>query len=305
MKFQKGLIHKIEKFSLHDGPGIRTLIVMKGCPLKCLWCSSPYTQNPNPEILYISSNCRACGQCVEVCPQQAISMEADSLPVRTDRTLCGGCGKCVEVCTHQARELSGRQYMTEDLLKEVEKDSAFYRRSGGGITVGGGEPTLQAPFVGEFLSLCRSHYFHTAMETCALTSWEKLEPLLESLDIVYIDLKHMDETRHLEWTGASNRVIHENIRRVAKHHPVILRIPVVPGFNDSPANITESANFAKQLGRNILRLELLPYHQFGRHGYDELERDYPIPMMQPPSGAHLEKLREWIRAAGIQAEIGG
>lgn len=305
MDIQKGLIHKIERFSLHDGPGIRTLIVTKGCPLKCLWCSSPYTQNPHPEILYLGGNCQGCGKCIEICPKKALSREADTSPIKTDRTLCDGCGQCVEVCVHRARELSGRYYTARELFSEVEKDEAFYRRSGGGITVGGGEPTMQSEFVGEFLALCRSHYMHTAMETCALVVWEKLAPLLDLLDLVYIDLKHMDAKLHTRWTGASNRVILENIRRAARQNQIILRIPVVPGFNDSAENILASAQLAKELGNNIVRLELLPYHQFGIHKYGELERTYLLESIQPLPDARMAELRDIARSAGIDVEIGG
>jgi pyruvate formate lyase activating enzyme len=305
MTVQKGLIHKIERFSLHDGPGIRTLVVMKGCPLKCLWCSSPYTQSPNPEILHIKARCQGCGRCIVVCPKQAITSTAVGVPVKTDRSQCIGCGECIMACAKQARELSGRYFTAEELLREVEKDSAFYRRSGGGITVGGGEPTMQAGFVGEFLSLCRSHFFHTAMETCALSSWGKLAPLLSCLDLVYIDLKHMDEMRHIEWAGVSNRFILENIRKAARQNQVILRIPVILGFNDSTENISQSARFAKELGNNILRLELLPYHQFGIHKYEELDRSYMLELTEPPSDEHMSKLRDVARSVGVDAEIGG
>lgn len=305
MNVQKGLVHKIERFSLHDGPGIRTLIVMKGCPLRCHWCSSPYTQNPNPEILYIRSRCKGCGQCLETCPQKAITRSGAPSQVQTKRVLCIGCGDCVEVCVNQARELSGRYYTPEELFREIEKDEAFYRRSGGGVTVGGGEPTLQAEFVGDFLSLCRSHFIHAAMETCAFTSWEKLASLLDSLDLVYMDLKHMDEERHSEWTGVSNRRILENIRKAARRNQVVLRIPVVPGFNNTVENISASARFAKKLGNNLLRLELLPYHPFGIHKYEELERSYTLDAVQPPADEHMANLRAMVRSFGIDCQIGG
>ncbi|MBN1801971.1 MAG: glycyl-radical enzyme activating protein [Candidatus Lokiarchaeota archaeon] len=305
MNGKKGLIHKVERFSLHDGPGIRTLVIMKGCPLKCSWCSSPYTQSPNPEILYIKSKCTGCGRCIETCQQSAITWDVNLSQVITDRTLCIGCGKCVSVCLNAARELSGRSYTIQQLFQEVEKDAIFYRRSGGGITIGGGEPTLQAEFVGEFLSICQSHFFHTAMETCALTSWEKFAPLLDLLDLVYIDLKHMNDSYHIAWTGASNREILKNIRKAAQKNQIILRIPLIPGFNDSTENITESARFAKQLGKNIIRLELLPYHQFGIHKYEELERTYTIESIQPPSEDDMVNLQDIVRSFGIEVKIGG
>lgn len=242
---------------------------------------------------------------MEVCLQKAISKGEDLMGVKTNRILCIGCGVCTDMCPSHVRELSGREYSAPELFAEIEKDAAFYRRSGGGITVGGGEPTLKAEFTHEFLSLCRANFYHTAMETCALTPWEKLAPLLDLLDLVYIDLKHMDENRHVQWTGASNRVILENIRRAARQSQVVLRIPVIPGFNDSAENISASAAFAKELGDNILRLELLPYHLFGVHKYAELEREYPLAAIAPPADEHMAELRDIARTAGIDAEIGG
>lgn len=300
-----GLIHTIERFSLHDGPGVRTLVVMKGCPLKCRWCSSPYTQQRKPEIVHIKSRCQSCGSCIEICPNHAIVFTYYSTQVVTDRSKCIGCGECISVCANRARELSGRYYTVHELFQEVEKDAAFYRRSDGGITVGGGEPTIQAEFVGSFLALCQENGIHTAMETCSMTSWDRLERLLDHLDLVYMDLKHMDSNRHKEWTGASNDTILDNIRKTAKRNQVILRIPVVPGFNDNEKNISKSAMFAKELGSNVLRVELLPYHQFGIHRYEELDRVYGIEAIEPPSEAHMKQLQDIVRTFGIDVEIGG
>ncbi|HOC46873.1 MAG TPA: glycyl-radical enzyme activating protein [Syntrophorhabdaceae bacterium] len=305
MNLRKGFIHKIERFSLHDGPGIRTLIVMKGCPLSCRWCSSPHTQSPKPEILYIKTRCQGCGLCLAACENGAITLDEINALVKTDHSRCIGCGNCVLSCPNRARELSGRYYTAEEMLREVEKDAAFYRRSGGGITVGGGEPTMQADFAGEFISLCRSHCIHTAMETSAYTAWEKLSPLLSCLDLVYIDLKHMDENRHHAWTGVPNKLIIESIKRAANVIPLILRVPVIPGFNDSVENISKTADFARELGRNLLRLELLPYHRYGIHKYEELARSYTLESLKPPSDEHMSKLRDIARTAGIDCEIDG
>ena len=302
---QKGLINRIERFSHHDGPGIRTLVVMKGCPLKCRWCSSPHTQSSSPEVLYVGSRCQGCGSCLKACRKQAISRTADPSRIYTDRGLCGGCGDCVASCPNNARELSGRYFTPEELFREVEKDAAFYRRSHGGVTVGGGEPTMQTDFVTEFISRCRLNYIHTAMETSAFISWTRLEAIIEQLDLIYIDVKHMNEDRHAEWTGVSNRLIHENIERAAQVCKVILRIPLIPGFNDSRENISETAFFAKGLGANVLRLELLPYHKFGMHKYEELDRIYEIESIEPPSDEHMRRLQELACAIGIDVEIGG
>jgi len=301
----RGIIYGIERFSLHDGPGIRTLVITKGCPLSCRWCSSPYTQSPKPEVLYRQSDCTGCAACAAVCKNRAITFDKASASVKTDRTLCSGCGECVAACAQAARELAGRYYTPEALLREVEKDEAFYRRSGGGVTVGGGEPTLQAAFVAGFLDLCRENHFHTAMETCAFAPWERFAPLLEKLDLVYIDLKHMDDKTHRAWTGASNRRILDNLQRAARQNDVIVRIPVIPGFNDSVDNISESAKFVKSLGNHVARLELLPYHLFGIHRYAELERGYALSSIPPLSDEQMANLRDRARTAGIAVEIGG
>jgi pyruvate formate lyase activating enzyme len=305
LKSIKGLINKIQRFSLHDGPGIRTLVVTKSCPLNCLWCSSPQTQKARPELLYIRSRCQGCGHCIRACPEKAIAAMEDEHLVRTNRNLCLGCGACVTACLNRAREIAGRYYSVEDLLLEIEKDTAFYRRSGGGVTVGGGEPAMQAEFVGRFLSVCQTRQIHTVMETSALASWIKLAPLIECLDLVYIDVKHMDERRHFELTGSSNRLILDNIKRAAGFRHMILRIPVVPGLNDSADNILNTVAFARTLGSNLLRLELLPYHKFGRHGYYELERRYEIEAIEAPADDFMEEMREMVQKAGIAAEIGG
>ena len=305
MTVSKGLIAKIERFSLHDGPGIRTLVVTKGCPLKCRWCSSPYTQSAKPEILYLMSGCRSCGNCVTACPSQAITQDDASASVKTDRAVCIGCGACVSACPNSARELCGRHYTPEALFSEVEKDEAFYRRSGGGVTLGGGEPSMQAGFVRAFLSLCQSHLMHTVMETCAQAPWETFAPLLDGLDLVYIDLKHMDAKRHSEWTGVSNRIILENMQKAARQNDMIVRIPVIPGFNDSEENISQSAAFVKSLGERVLRLELLPYHLLGAHHYAALDRDDALSTLQPPLEEHMERLCGIARSFGIETEIGG
>lgn len=305
MTVQQGLIAKIERFSLHDGPGIRTLIVTKGCPLKCRWCSSPYTQSAKPEVLYIASRCLGCGACGTACPSQAITRDDASASVKTDRAVCIGCGACVSACPNSARELCGRYYTPEALFSEVAKDEAFYRRSGGGVTIGGGEPSMQAGFVRAFLSLCQSHLMHTAMETCAQAPWETFAPLLDGLDLVYIDLKHMDAKRHLEWTGVSNRIILENMQKAARQNDMIVRIPVIPGFNDDDDNIAKSAAFIQSLGNRVLRLELLPYHLLGISHYAELDRDDALSALAPPAEKHMERLCGIAESFGIETEIGG
>ena len=300
----KGLIYDMQRFAIHDGPGIRTLIYMKGCPLKCLWCSSPQTQKPSTEILHIELNCKKCGSCIEVCSNNAITI-SDKNGIQIDRKLCKSCGECVETCLNQALKLAGNKVTVEELFKEVNKDSPFYRRSNGGITVGGGEPTMQHEFVTAFLKRCKQIYIHTAMESCGYVKWEYLEKLLEHLDLVYFDIKHMDPLVHKELTGVSNELILENIKKASALRPVIIRIPVATGLNDSDENILATARFATGLGSNLQRIEILPYHKFGTHLYDQLGIEYKLKDVDPPSDERMEKLKELIESCGIKAQIGG
>ena len=294
----------MQRFAIHDGPGIRTLIYMKGCPLKCLWCSSPQTQKPSTEILHIELNCKKCGSCIEVCSNNAITI-SDKNGIQIDRKLCKSCGECVETCLNQALKLAGNKVTVEELFKEVNKDSPFYRRSNGGITVGGGEPTMQHEFVTAFLKRCKQIYIHTAMESCGYVKWEYLEKLLEHLDLVYFDIKHMDPLVHKELTGVSNELILENIKKASALRPVIIRIPVATGLNDSDENILATARFATGLGSNLQRIEILPYHKFGTHLYDQLGIEYKLKDVDPPSDERMEKLKELIESCGIKAQIGG
>ena len=304
MKSLQGLITNVERFALDDGPGIRTLVFMKGCPMRCLWCSSPHTQNPSPEILYNVDTCQTCGDCIGACPAEAMMM-SEGEGVRIDRELCNACGECIEACPNGALELAGDYVTPESLLKEIVKDSSYYRRSGGGITVGGGEPTMQHEFVLELLRRLNGLYIDTAMETCAYTQWEYLERLLPHLDLVYIDIKHMNAVTHTELTGVSNELILENIRKVASVSPLILRIPTVPGCNDSEENISATAKFAAELGENLKRVELLPYHRLGAETYARLGREYHLRNVELPDEGHLMELKKIIESFDVMAQTGG
>ena len=277
---------------------------MKGCPAECLWCSSPESQKFSPEILYIELHCKKCGRCVEACPIGAIALFKEE-GIRIDRELCTGCGQCVEACPNQALELIGNDITVEELFQEVKKDNPFYRRSNGGVTIGGGEPTMQHEFVTEFLKKCEQQYIHTAMETCGYVKWEYLKELLNYLDIVYFDIKHMDPLLHKELTGLSNELILENVRRTSALRTMIIRIPVVPGYNDSDANILATARFAAEIGENLKRIELLPYHQFGTQTYSQLGREYRLKDVEPPSDSHMKRLRGIVGSCGVSVQIGG
>ena len=299
-----GLVYDIQKFAIHDGPGIRTLVYMKGCPISCPWCSSPQTQRACFEIMHIELECKMCGRCVEVCPPRAITLSEEA-GWRVNRQLCTACGDCVDACPNQALSLAGKWMTVEELFHVVNKDSSFYRRSNGGVTVGGGEPTMQPEFVAEFLKRCMQSYIHTAIETCGYVKWEQLEKILEYVDLVYIDIKHMDSIVHRELTGVSNEIILQNISRVSAIRPAIIRIPTVPGYNDSDDNMLNTARFATKLGENLQRIELLPYHKFGTQTYNRIGREFELANVEPPSDDYMQRLKKIVESEGVNAEIGG
>jgi len=300
----KGKIYDIQKFAIHDGPGIRTLVFMKGCPLKCLWCSTPQTQNSSPDLLYIEVNCKFCHSCVEACPKEAIKL-SDEGKIKIDRNLCNTCGECVESCQNEALKIVGDERTVEELYSEIMKDSPFFRRSNGGVTVGGGEPTMQPEFVSTLLNKFKKTFIHTALETCGYVKWENLEMILEHIDLLYFDIKHMDPLEHKKITGVSNDLILENARKASKMRPIIIRIPLIPGLNDSEENLLNTARFAAGLGENFLRIELLPYHKFGTGTYSQLGRKYELKDLEPPSEEYMSKLKKIIESCGVKAQIGG
>lgn len=304
MEQLRATICNLERFAIHDGPGIRTLVFFKGCPLRCKWCSSPHTQRNVPELLHNEVRCQTCGLCVKDCPLEAVYL-SETEGITIDRELCDVCGECVSFCPNQAREVIGKQVTVEELFKEIEKDSSFYRRSGGGVTVGGGEATAQAKFVTAFLQRCKQAYIHTVLETCGYVSRGNWESVLEHVDLLYMDLKHMDDATHRELTGVSNRLILENARRASELCTMIIRVPIVPGHSDSEENLLATARFVRELGEKVQRIELLPYHKLGTHRYDQLGREYDFEAVEAPDDEHMERLRDVVLSAGVDAQIGG
>ena len=302
----KGTIVNIERFAIHDGPGIRTVVFIKGCPLRCRWCSTPESQAMSLEMGYAVNKCTRCGKCVETCPINAITV-SDSGEILTDRLLCDDCGQCVEVCPSGARTTVGREMSVAQIIEEVEKDSVFYWNSGGGVTLSGGEPALQPKFSLEILKACKARGIHTAMETSGYAEWDVLSELLEHLDLVYFDIKHSLSVEHERLTGKKNELILENCRKIVANYPdveLIIRIPVIPGCNDSEENILRTAQFVHQLER-VARLELLPYHRFGVHMYRILLRAYPLSDVESPGEERMHKLEELAKSCGIEVQIGG
>ncbi len=302
MEQPQGIVCSLERFATHDGPGIRTLVYMKGCPLTCAWCSSPHTQSKTADLLYTASRCVGSDACVAICPEKALQ-RSEGEPLQIDRELCNACGLCIDACNTRALEITGQSMTVDELFKEVDKDSSFYRRSNGGVTVGGGELSMQPEFVSAFLKKCKEQYIHTSIETCGLAPWTGLESILRYVDLLHFDIKHMDDEMHRKLTGASNKQILENARKAAKMCVMIIRIPVVPGCNDSEENIIATAKFAAGLEGGIQRIELLPYHQLGMHRYDQLGMTYNLDDVDTPDDSHMERLKYIVQSAGVDAEI--
>jgi len=303
-----GLVFNIQRFAIHDGSGVRTLVFMKGCPLRCRWCSNPEGQKSHPEIGFMAGRCvgaEICrARCVEACSEKGITLSREGRPV-IDRASCTPCLACSEVCYYGALELIGREMTVEEVLSEVEKDRPFYRRSGGGVTVGGGEPLMQAEFVTQLLKACQERHLHTALETTGFGSRRCLRELLEHVDLVYFDIKHMDAAQHEALTGVSNQPVLENVRAVVsadRRFEVIIRITTIPGFNDSEENISASARFAAQLGCE--KIELVPYHKLGVVKYAQYGMNDPLGDIEPPTRERMERLRRLVEEFGLKEMTG-
>jgi pyruvate formate lyase activating enzyme len=299
-----GVVFNIQRYSIHDGPGIRTTAFLKGCPLQCAWCQNPESQVMRPEIFFVSENCQGCGACAQVCPQGAIAV-VDGL-ARTDRAKCIGCGKCTEVCPNEARNLMGRSQTAQEVFEELAADEIFYQRSGGGATLSGGEPLAQPEFATAVFRLCREASIHTALDTCGHAPWETMRQVLEYVDLVLYDLKHMDPERHKKYTGVSNELILEGARRIRQLGvPMLARIPLIPGFNDDAQNLLATAQFiATEMGDSI-PVHLLPYHRLGETKHERMEQPGKAIAAQPPSDEQMEEMRAVFESLGLEVHLGG
>ncbi|MBC7346871.1 MAG: glycyl-radical enzyme activating protein [Clostridia bacterium] len=305
----KGLVFDIQRYAIHDGPGIRTLVFVKGCPLHCPWCCNPESISRFPELAYFKKRCIGCGKCVEVCPHGAISFSQDEGFV-ADRDKCQACGECAKVCPPKARVISGTAYSVDDVLRVVERDRPFYRRSGGGLTVSGGEVLLQHEFVRELLEEAHRRLLHTAIETSGYGPWQNLEAIVAHTDYVFMDVKHMDSERHRQVVGVSNEIILQNARRVSElvaeepsRRELVIRIPVIPDFNDSESNIRATAAFVREEVRSARKIELLAYHRLGESKWERIGKQCPTRGLEPPTKDKMDVLRRIVEDAGLDCQV--
>jgi pyruvate formate lyase activating enzyme len=299
----KGRIFDIKKYSLHDGPGIRTTLFFKGCPLNCWWCHNPESQSPCPQRLYRQNRCLGCGACLTACQQGAISLNGDL--VLTDDDRCILCGACVEVCYAEAREIVGQEMTVSQAIAEIERDVAFYDQSGGGVTFSGGEPLMQPRFLLALLQACEQAELHTTLDTCGFAPWQTLDSIHGHVDLFLYDLKLLDDSQHRRFTGVSNRLILDNLRTLSqKGHQIILRVPVIPGVNSEPETLRQIAGFAATLP-HLAGLDLLPYHTIAHDKYSRLGKAYELDDTQAPSAQEMDEIAELMGSYGFPTKIGG
>lgn len=268
----KGSVFDIQRYSIHDGPGIRTVIFLKGCPLSCKWCSNPESQKCCSELFYIRSKCIICGECIKACPNNAIEINKSIAGITIDRQKCKSCFYCTAICPSSALLKKGTLMTIDEVLLEALKDRVFFEKSDGGITISGGEPFFQADFLIALLHAFKQRYVNTAIETTGLASWSKWMEALPYIDTILYDLKHVEDKKHKTYTGTTNQLIKGNLIRLLKMNiDITVRIPIIPGFNDDEESIDSMIQFLKE--NKAVKVELLKYHQLGSSKYISLDKE--------------------------------
>ena len=302
MPVTRGRILRIERFAIHDGPGIRTTVFLKGCPLRCAWCHSPESQLLQPEFMPRPERCIRCLGCTIACPHHAVAPAADAGPMAPDA--CETCGACAQACPTGARELVGQTMSVDAVMADIERDRIFYDESDGGVTFSGGEPLMQPEFLADIVRACRASAIHVAVDTCGHADTDALLEVARDADLFLFDLKLMDEDRHRAFTGASNARILENLEQLSRVHPdILVRFPLIPGVNDDDDNVRAMGAYLASL--RLTRIDVLPYHRAGMAKYERLQRPYLLPDTQPPTNDLLAHVVRLLEACGLIVRPGG
>lgn len=298
-----GRVFDVKRYSLHDGPGIRTTVFMQGCPLSCWWCHNPESQSVSPTMHYQRDSCLGCEACVETCDEHALSLTRDG--IQRDDNLCRTCGECAEACPSESRELIGRQVSLQEVLLEVEKDRLYYDETGGGVTFSGGEPLAQAEFLIELLRACGERDLHRVVDTSGLAATQTILKVAAHTDLFLFDLKFMDDQRHCQTTGVSNQAILNNLRALdAEGHAVRVRVPVIPGVNDHLQNFKEMADFLAPL-KHVRQVDLLPFHPSAREKHRKFGMPWKLNGATELAPERLDEFAAALQGPNLRVEIGG
>ncbi|OIO00910.1 MAG: pyruvate formate lyase-activating protein [Desulfovibrionaceae bacterium CG1_02_65_16] len=269
----EGMVYNIQRMSVQDGPGLRTTVFLKGCPLRCLWCSNPESQKATPQMMYFENLCTGCGACASVCPNGA-AVSLGNGKIGRDPEKCSDCGACTSVCPNQARVMSGRVMTVEEVMEVVRKDDLFYLNSNGGVTFGGGEPTAGGEFFLALLRQAHQEAYHCTVDTCGYCPEDRFNETIDAADLLLFDCKHMDPECHKALTGKDNALILRNLRNALRSGTEVrIRMPLMPGLNDTEENIAAMASFFGEFG--LHEIEIMPCHFFGRSKYLALDRSLP------------------------------
>lgn len=299
----EGQVFNIMKYAVHDGPGIRTTIFLKGCPLNCWWCHNPESQELEPQLTFFPNRCIGCMDCISACNENAIT--AVNGTVVTDLNKCKNNGDCTLVCFAEAREMAGNSMSVDEVVKEVLKDKVFYDESGGGVTFSGGEPLMQSSFLVEILKRIKELGIHITIDTCGFAPSEVVKEVAQLTDLFLFDLKHMNSEKHEKYTGVSNTLILKNLNMLHKMGKDIkIRIPVIPGFNNSKVELEDFKNYISTL-KNVKEVNLLPYHSIGQEKYNRIGRQYKMKDVKEPSDEDMDEAAILMDGCGVKVKIGG